>query len=147
MVASFSASNQIGETMKNQPKRPKKKIDTFFDIIQQNPKGKFLVFSRYDNSFIEIINGCKNRELITKELKGSKDMIASTLNQFRNGDVNVLLMNTIQMAAGLNITDATHVILLHSMTHEEEKQILGRAYRVGRKNELHFIRLLYPDEQ
>jgi regulator of protease activity HflC (stomatin/prohibitin superfamily) len=28
MVASFSASNQIGETMKNQPKRPKKKIDT-----------------------------------------------------------------------------------------------------------------------
>jgi regulator of protease activity HflC (stomatin/prohibitin superfamily) len=27
MVASFSASNQIGETMKNQPKRPKKKID------------------------------------------------------------------------------------------------------------------------
>ena len=27
MVASFTASNQIGETMKNQPKRPKKKID------------------------------------------------------------------------------------------------------------------------
>jgi hypothetical protein len=27
MAASFSASNQIGETMKNQPKRPKKKID------------------------------------------------------------------------------------------------------------------------
>ena len=27
MVASFTASNQIGESMKNQPKRPKKKID------------------------------------------------------------------------------------------------------------------------
>ena len=27
MVASFTASNQIGETMKNQPKRPKKKDD------------------------------------------------------------------------------------------------------------------------
>jgi regulator of protease activity HflC (stomatin/prohibitin superfamily) len=27
MVASFTASNQIGETMKSQPKRPKKKID------------------------------------------------------------------------------------------------------------------------
>jgi hypothetical protein len=28
MVASFSASNQIGETMKNQPKRVKSKNDT-----------------------------------------------------------------------------------------------------------------------
>ena len=27
MVASFTASNQIGETMKNQPKRIKKKTD------------------------------------------------------------------------------------------------------------------------
>uniref|UniRef100_A0A6C0D5A5 RING-type domain-containing protein n=1 Tax=viral metagenome TaxID=1070528 RepID=A0A6C0D5A5_9ZZZZ len=126
---------------------PKKKIDAFFDIIEKNPKGKFLVFSRYDNSFIEIISGCATRNLVTKELKGSKDMIACTLNNFREGTVNLLLMNTIQMGAGLNITDATHVILLHSMTHEEEKQILGRAYRVGRKNELYFIRLLHPDEQ
>ena len=55
-------------------------------------------------------------------------------------------MNTLQMGAGLNITEATHVILLHAMNHEEEKQILGRAYRVGRTNELHFIKLLYPDE-
>jgi len=136
-------SNTKVEENSNQPK---KKIDTLFEILENNSKGKFLVFSRYDNSFIEIIEGCKSRNLVTKELKGSKDMIASTLNNFRDGNVNILLMNTVQMGAGLNITDATHVILLHSMTHEEEKQILGRAYRVGRKNELHFIRLLYPDE-
>ena len=74
-------------------------------------------------------------------------MIASMLNNFKEGKVNVLLMNTIQMGAGLNITEASHVILLHSMTHEEEKQILGRAYRVGRDKELYFMKLLYPDEQ
>ena len=125
---------------------PKKKVDTFFNILKENPKGKFLVFSRYDNSFSEILEGCKCRSLVAKELKGSKDMIASTLLQFKKGDVNCLLMNTIQMGAGLNITDATHVILLHAMSHEEEKQILGRAYRVGRENELYFIKLLYPDE-
>jgi SNF2 family DNA or RNA helicase len=74
-------------------------------------------------------------------------MIASTLTQFKDGKIKCLLMNTIQMGAGLNITEATHVILLHSMTHEEEKQILGRAYRVGRTKELYFIKLVYPDEQ
>jgi hypothetical protein len=40
----------------------------------------------------------------------------------------------------------THVILLHAMTHEEEKQILGRAYRMGRTEPLHFIKLLHADE-
>lgn len=126
--------------------QPKKKIDTFFEILNKNPTGKFLVFSRFDNSFIEVLDGCKERNLVAKELKGSKDMIACTLKNFKEGSVNVLLMNTVQMGAGLNITEASHVILLHSMTHEEEKQILGRAYRVGRDKELHFIKLLYPDE-
>jgi hypothetical protein len=126
--------------------QPKKKIDTFFDILEKNPKGKFLVFSRFDNSFIEVVEGCKTRNIVAKELKGSKDMIASTLKNFREGAVNILLMNTIQMGAGLNITEASHVVLLHSMTHEEEKQILGRAYRVGRTEELQFIKLLYPGE-
>jgi len=125
---------------------PKKKIDTLFNIIEKNPNGKFLLFSRYDNSFLEVKQTCETKKLVAKELKGSKDMIASMLTNFKEGNVNLLLMNTVQMAAGLNITEATHVILLHSMTHEEEKQILGRAYRVGRTKELHFIKLLYPDE-
>jgi len=145
----ISSENIIVENSKSEnvdADAPKKKIDTFFNILEKNPLGKFLIFSRYDNSFLEVIDGCKKRNLVAKELKGSKDMIASTLNNFKEGKVNCLLMNTIQMGAGLNITDATHVILLHSMTHEEEKQILGRAYRVGRKHELHFIKLLFPDE-
>ena len=146
----ISEENIIVENKMDEEKEavdePKKKIETLFNIINENPKGKFLVFSRYDNSFIEILDTCKVKNLVAKELKGSKDMIASMLNHFKDGTVNMLLMNTIQMGAGLNITEATHVILLHSMTHEEEKQILGRAYRVGRDKELHFIKLLYPDE-
>lgn len=125
---------------------PKKKIDSFFEIIEQNPKAKFLVFSRYDNSFLDILDICVKKNLIAKELKGTKDSIAKLLDEFKKGNVNILLMNTLQMGAGLNITEASHVILLHAMNHEEEKQILGRAYRVGRKNELHFIKLLYPNE-
>jgi SNF2 family DNA or RNA helicase len=124
----------------------KKKIDTFFDILKENPQGKFLVFSRFDNSFLEIMEKCRLENLTAKELKGSKDTIASLLEQFKKGSINILCLNTLEMGAGLNITEATHVILLHSMTHEEEKQILGRAYRVGLDKELHFIKLVYPDE-
>jgi len=125
---------------------PKKKVDKLFEIMQANPEGKFLIFSRFDNSFIEVKNKCNQLNMVAKDLKGSKDMIASMLKQFKDGSVNCLCMNTLQMAAGLNITEATHVFLLHAMSHEEEKQILGRAYRVGRTKELHFIKLYYPQE-
>jgi len=138
--------NEIVINEEVNPNEPKKKIESLFEILEQNPSGKFLVYSRYDNSFLEVLEGCKQKKIVAKELKGSKDMIASMLGNFKEGKVNCLLMNTLQMGAGLNITEATHVILLHAMNHEEEKQILGRAYRVGRTNELHFIKLLYPDE-
>jgi hypothetical protein len=33
------------------------------------------------------------------------------------------------------------------MTHEEEKQVLGRAYRIGRNGPLTFIKLLHKGEE
>ena len=138
-------STEIVEKKEKEKENPKKK-EAFLKILQENPNGKFLIFSNYDNSFIEILDSCKTQNMITKELKGSKDSIASTLNQFRSGKVNCLLLNGLHIGAGLTITDATHVILLHAVSGEVEKQILGRAYRDGRTSELHFIKLLHPDE-
>lgn len=123
-----------------------KKNDQLIQLLKQNPKGKFLVFSRYDNPFSLIHSELEQIQITVKQLKGNKDVIASTLKAFQRGDVEVLLLNSIEAGAGLNITDATHVVLLHAMTHEEEKQILGRAYRLGRTTPLEVIRLLHPDE-
>ncbi len=123
-----------------------KKNEQLVQLLKQNPKGKFLVFSRYDNPFTLIHSELEQIQITVKQLKGNKDVIASTLKAFQRGDVEVLLLNSIEAGAGLNITDATHVVLLHAMTHEEEKQILGRAYRLGRTTPLEVIRLLHPDE-
>jgi SNF2 family DNA or RNA helicase len=81
-----------------------------------------------------------------KQVQGNKDVISNTIKSFDKGETRVLLLNSIMAGAGLNITAATHVILLHAMNHEEEKQILGRAYRIGRTSPLSMIRLLHPDE-
>jgi len=123
-----------------------KKADALLRIFKENPAGKFLVFSRYDNPFTAMEEAITGLGLTVKQLKGNKDGIASTLRQFQGGDVRCLLLNSHYAGSGLNITAATHVILLHAMTHEEEKQILGRAYRMGRTEPLHFIKLLHADE-
>jgi hypothetical protein len=123
-----------------------KKADALLRLFKENPAGKFLVFSRYDNPFTAMEEAITGLGVTVKQLKGNKDGIASTLRQFQGGDVRCLLLNSHYAGSGLNITAATHVILLHAMTHEEEKQILGRAYRMGRTEPLHFIKLLHADE-
>ena len=123
-----------------------KKPDALLRLFRENPEGRFLVFSRYDNPFSAIEEAITNLGVRVKQLKGNKDAIASTLRAFQSGDLRCLLLNSYHAGSGLNITAATHVILLHAMTHEEEKQILGRAYRMGRTAPLHFIRLLHSDE-
>lgn len=130
-----------------EPEGPKeKKADALLRLFKENPTGKFLVFSRYDNPFTTMEESITGLGVTVKQLKGNKDAVASTLRQFQGGDVRCLLLNSHYAGSGLNITAATHVVLLHAMTHEEEKQILGRAYRMGRTEPLHFIRLLHSDE-
>ena len=124
-----------------------KKPEALLRILRENPDGRFLIFSRYDNPFDTIETAVEGLGIQVKYLKGNKDAIASTLRAFDAGTVRCLLLNARSMGAGLNIIGATHVILLHAMTHEEEKQILGRAYRMGRKGPLHFIKLLHKNEE
>jgi chaperonin cofactor prefoldin len=125
---------------------PLKKTDQLLELLKENRNGKFLVFSRYDNPFASLTQEIEALNIRVKQVAGNKDVIASTLKSFQKGDTQVLLLNSIEAGAGMNITSATHVVLLHAMNHEEEKQILGRAYRLGRTEPLQVIRLLHPDE-
>jgi hypothetical protein len=130
----------------NEGPQPLKKTEQLLELLKQKPEGKFLVFSRYDNPFLQITSEIEGMNISVKQVKGNKDVIAATLKSFEAGKTKVLLLNSIEAGAGMNITAATDVILLHAMTHEEEKQILGRAYRMGRKEPLSVVRLLHPEE-
>jgi hypothetical protein len=119
-----------------------KKTEALLKIIDGSPSGKFLVFSRFDNPLVYLersLNSCQT-------LQGNKDTIAKQLLDFKEGRVRVLLLNSRVASAGLDLLCASHVILLHRMPSEEEKQILGRAYRLGRKDPLEFIKLFHTSE-
>jgi SNF2 family DNA or RNA helicase len=123
-----------------------KKTEQLLELLKQKPDGKFLVFSRYDNPFLQLTSEIEGLNVTVKQVKGNKDVIAASLKSFEAGKTKVLLLNSLEAGAGMNITAATDVVLLHAMTHEEEKQILGRAYRLGRKDALNVVRLLHPEE-
>jgi SNF2 family DNA or RNA helicase len=115
-------------------------------FIKENPKAQVLVFSRYENPFIALERDCSTEGITYHTLRGNKDTIASTIRSFEKGDKRVLFLPTASAGAGLNLVSATHVVLYHAMTPEEEKQLIGRAYRLGRKEPLHVVRLLHEGE-
>jgi hypothetical protein len=127
-------------------KGPPKKIDALMKLIKEHPKDKFLVFSRYENPFRMMQERLETDNIQVQTVKGNKDVINNLLTKFDSGDVRVLLLNSNHAGAGLNITAATYVVLWHAMSQEEEKQILGRAYRMGRSTPLNFVKLVHPDE-
>ncbi len=124
-----------------------KKHEALLKLLEENPKGQFLLFSNYDNPFEEIEVKLVQMGIQVSQLKGNKDSVAATLRAFQAGKLRCLLLNSQFAGSGLNITAATHVVLLHAMSHEKEKQILGRAYRLGRTEPLQFIKILHENEQ
>jgi SNF2 family DNA or RNA helicase len=127
-------------------KKPKKK-DALLKLIKETRNGRFLVFNRYDNPFLELEGELLQLGFHVATVKGNKDHVSSILKQFEKGEIQILLMNSTQAGAGMDLKSATHIVLMHMMRKEEERQIVGRAMRLGRTEPLNLVRLLHEDEQ
>jgi superfamily II DNA/RNA helicase len=138
---SISTETKIVE----EEKKPKKK-EALLKLVTETT-GRFLVFNRYDNPFLEIEGELLQRGIRVATVKGNKDHISNTLKQFEKGEIQVLLMNSMQAGVGMDLKSATHIVLMHAMKLEEEKQIIGRAIRLGRTEQLNLVRLLHEGEE
>ena len=136
------------KTAKKDTKTPTllSKSQQLMNLLKQNPTGRFLVFSRYDNPFNDLAMECATLGIQYDILKGNKDTIAHTIKQFESGKIRVLFLHTQTAGAGMNLVSASHVVLLHSMTQEEEKQVVGRAFRLGRTDPLQVVKLVHESE-
>ena len=103
-----------GEGSKEEEGKLEKKETALLRLFRENPKGRFLVFSRYDNPFLAMESSIEALGIKVKQLKGNKDAIASTLRQFQTGDLRCLLLNSNYAGSGLNITAAIAVSNAHS---------------------------------
>ena len=117
------------------------KVDTLINIINSKENGKFLVFSKFESGFFDIIQKLKDNNITYAELKGNTSHMMNVLNSFKNSKVKVILLNTYHAGSGIDISFATDVIIFHSMGLYKN-QAVGRAQRVGRIDKL-FIHNLY----
>lgn len=137
---------------KTDQKTIKSKIDAVREILEcnKNIEGskKYLVFSDSYYSFGEVKNIMTDMGINSKYIKGQVGAINKTLDEFKNpdSDLGCLLMNSTFAASGINLENATDLIIYHSLRDEVMKQVIGRAQRPGRTCPLRVHMISYENE-
>ena len=112
------------------------KLEKIADIIEKNPSGKYLIFSLYDSTFIPICQVLEENQISFSILKGHIKTRENIIQNFKQGDLQVIFLNSDFNGAGLNLQETTDIILYHEMSTESLNQIIGRANRIGRTQPL-----------
>ena len=121
------------------------KDEILINIIHKKQNGKFLIFSKYESGFLNIINKLNDNNITWGELKGNTSHMMKVLDNFRNNKTKVILLNTQYAGSGIDISFATDVIIYHSMG-KHKQQAIGRAQRVGRNDKLVIHNLCFEHE-
>jgi SNF2 family DNA or RNA helicase len=114
----------------------KTKPSVILDIIEKKPHGKFILFSNYDETFSFIRHALHDDGIQFAEISGTMESREKKIRQFKEGNIHVLFINSIANGAGINLQEATDIILYHRMEDDLQAQIIGRAYRIGRTTPL-----------
>ena len=108
---------------------------------------KIIIFSGYSNIFQYIQNLCSTHDIGYVDLeKGNITDIDSAVYEYKYGDSQVLLSNSTLFGCGMNFENADTILFVHKMNQDLERQVIGRAQRMGRKTTLEIIYLEYENE-
>jgi SNF2 family DNA or RNA helicase len=72
---------------------------------------------------------------------GNSDQVTKTIENYKSGKTQVLLLNSASEGCGLNLENTTHIVFTHATKSHLVEQIVGRAQRYGRESKLTIIGL------
>lgn len=124
-------------------------IKTVKGIIEEDNTKKIIVFSQWDNMLKLISKIFTEYEINHIFLNGSINTVSAKIRKFKiQNDINVVLMSSDKSPSGLNLTEASTIILLDTLnTSKEESQIIeeqaiGRAVRIGQTEQVKVKRFI-----
>ena len=124
-------------------------IKTLKDILSSNNQEKIIVFSQWDNMLKLISKVLKEYEIGHIFINGSLHTVSAKIRKFKlDSDINVVLMSSDKSPSGLNLTEASTIILLDSLNTTKEnaqiieEQAIGRAVRIGQTKQVNVKRFI-----
>jgi SNF2 family DNA or RNA helicase len=124
------------------------KINAILEYVKAC-KGKIIVFATEKVTLDLIGDVLEENKIKYVNLKGNAYVVSKQLKRFKNGEENVILLSADRANSGTNLIEASHIILLdtHLITDvkskkDVEKQAIGRAVRLGQKNNVKVMRFI-----
>jgi SNF2 family DNA or RNA helicase len=122
------------------------KVDAAVKIVEDNPGGKFIIFSNHYRSFYDLGVALRKKNVTNQVLMGSSHQQNNTIAQFKAGELRVIMLNTCHSGSGIDLHCATDLIIYQKLKTEIQTQVIGRADRPGRTSGLHVHHLLHSNE-
>jgi len=121
-------------------------LNNYIELLKEKDS-KVIIFSDYSSVFQYIENICNKNEIKYVDLdKGNIKDIDTSVNDYKFGKAKILLSNSTLFGCGMNFENANDILFVHKMDKDMEKQVIGRAQRLGRKSVLNIIYLEYENE-
>ena len=136
--------NMIINSNENEP-HINTKLEHVYKLLNDNNR-KFLVFSNFSSLFNKYLKNFKSNNIKYGILKGNNNVINKRLRDFKSGKTRILLLNGKHYGSGLNLQDASDIIITHKISKDVETQVVGRANRMGRKGELNIHYIIFDNE-
>ena len=122
------------------------------NIMIQSDDNRFIIFSQWDSMLKLVGKVLQETEINHLFLNGSIHVINGRIKKFKlDKSVRVVLLSSEKAASGLNLTEATHVVLLDTLNNDKEsskiieEQAIGRSVRIGQKKNVHVQRFVMRD--
>jgi len=115
-------------------------------LNKKKENAKILIFSSYDHSLNNMTSILDKLNINYDYIKGNGDQVNSIIKKYKSNTLDVLLVNSNNYGTGLNLENTTDIIMFHKMNTQLEKQIIGRAQRLGRIIPLNVYYLLHDNE-
>jgi len=124
------------------------KIEAIVKYIKDT-KDKIIIFAT-EKQTLDLMNTILDENKIKYvNLKGNAYVVSKQLKRFKTGEEQVILLSADRANSGTNLIEASHVILLDTHLISDgkskkdiEKQAIGRAVRLGQKNNVKIVRFI-----
>jgi hypothetical protein len=119
----------------------------FINDMKSDITSKWLIFNDNGNVLVKYQDILLRHGIKAVMLDGGNHaLIDRTLRNYKEGDVQVLLLNSMIEGAGMNLENTTHLLFMHKTEEKFIEQVMGRAQRYGRKGLLNIIILANKHE-
>lgn len=107
-------------------------MEALRNIIRTKPEGRFVVFAPTERSSITYRNYFRGSDISFADMGGSAASIRKHLESFESGGLQVLFMSSSTSNAGLNLQNATDVVVIGDNDGQMVEQAIGRVRRFPR---------------